>query len=115
MEENKKEINTRDVEKSSVQTQRSSSSLNLFGRPQTPLRKIRKQSKTFRYKLRIYCALHKPVGYAKYYHSLVIALIVFSCIVLNVFEGIFKGYTIDFMSSIDIALIGITSTHLSKT
>jgi hypothetical protein len=110
---NKTNNKLEDVEKRSPKKNSSIISLNLFGRPHSPLRQIRKKSITFKYRLRIYCALHKPVGCAKYYHIFVISLVFLSCIAFNIFEDSFSE-AMYLMSLIDLLLIGLALFHSIK-
>ncbi len=91
----------------------STTTLTLLGRRIPRAHKIRKQSKSFKCQLRIYCALHNPVGCAKIYHLIVVFLIFMSCIVLNIFDDPITDIKPDskyLMCGMDLILIGMTYT-----
>ncbi len=88
----------------------STTTVTLLGRPIPRAHKIRKQSKSFKCQLRIYCALHNPVGGAKFYHLIVVFLIFMSCIVLNIFDDPITDIKPDakyLMCGTDFILIGM--------
>jgi hypothetical protein len=68
-------------------------------------RKVKKRSNLFRYRLRIYCALHRPVSLkSRLYHYIITALILYSCVVVNVFDENFGSYAALWMAFTDAVL-----------
>ncbi|CAG2118937.1 unnamed protein product, partial [Medioppia subpectinata] len=70
-------------------------------------RRVAKRSRLFRCKLRVFCALHRPVGLlSRSYHYFFFVLIAFSCIVFNIFEAHFDDYAFLCMTVLDSCLTG---------
>ena len=85
--------------------------LELFERTTTPRHRSHrhKRSKLFRCQLRVFCALHRPVGWAsRCYHYTFFALIFMSCIVFNIFDAHFGDLPLVLMSLLDLCLTGMS-------
>ncbi|XP_054162059.1 potassium voltage-gated channel subfamily KQT member 2-like [Oppia nitens] len=68
---------------SEIERQDSVRVIQLGSRPTISVNDMRVHTKCFNIKIRIFCALHRPLGYAKLYHYVIVIAILFSIIVLN--------------------------------
>src|ERR1700712_835243 len=69
----------------------------------------RKRSCLFRYRLRMFCSLHRPVSLiSRLYHNIITGLILFSCVIVNVFDEFFGSYAVTSMAITDVLLTCIS-------
>ena len=65
----------------------------------------RKRSHLFRLKLRVFCALHRPVSFlSKLYHLIFIIGVFISCVIVNVFDVQFDSMAVSLMAVTDVVL-----------
>lgn len=65
----------------------------------------RKRSFLFRQKLKLFCALHRPISlWSRLYHYIFIGVIFFSCVVVNVFDSYFDSMAVALMAMTDLLL-----------
>ena len=65
----------------------------------------RKRSHLFRYRLKVFCSLHRPVTIkSQLYHLVITVLILFTCVAVNVFDEFFDAYAVISMAMTDLLL-----------